>query len=228
MKPMSSFHLNRTIVSLASAVILLSAGSVAAQVTTPGGKALPDSAQNAPPFQGGGDGGTPIGNNALLDGEYTYTGSATCVGAQAGFNPGTFQPNPGAFTVVNSFTVNGTRTFNGDGTGTLTLKSVSVNQFGASAVETVNAPFLYNVAPDLTITITSQPSLSTQTAGTAVGSTSILSNVPPMTGRITEDLSTIALSHPLPGIETITPTVGTPFYRICARERILHRVKRAQ
>jgi len=91
MKPLSLFRTNRSIVSLASAALLFSAGPLAAQVTTPGtGKALPDSAQNAPPFQqsggGGGGGLPPAGNfNHLLDGVYIYSGPASCVFSATGF-----------------------------------------------------------------------------------------------------------------------------------------------
>jgi len=77
----------------------------------------------------------------------------------------------------------------------------------------------------MTITLISQPSIATQTAGSAVGVTSTLMNVPPMTGRVSEDLSIIALSHPMPGVETVTPSVGSTIYRVCWRERVLNRVK---
>ncbi len=202
MKPARSLRIHHSIVSFASAVLLVSAGPVAAQGSAPGRDF-----------------------NKLLDGEYTYTGSGACISSSSGFND-KFQPTELGTGSVHSFSVNGTRKFNGDGTGVLNLVSVSVNQGAGSALETVDAPFTYTVDSNLNITVISGPSNSRSTAGPVAGSTGILTGVPPMTGRVSEDLSTITLSHPLPGVETITPSVGEPIYRVCWRQRVLHRVKR--
>jgi hypothetical protein len=57
------------------------------------------------------------GVNQLLRGTYAFSGEATClVSPTNGFNPDLTPTNPlGRF--VASFSVQGVRTFNGDGTG---------------------------------------------------------------------------------------------------------------
>lgn len=230
MKPVISFRTNRTIVLVASAVLLFSAGPIAAQVTAPGnGKALPDSAQNAPPFQqsgggGGGGGGTPPGGdfNALLNGVYIYSGPASCVFSSVGFNQN-FQPIGGGF--FNSYMVNGTRTFNGNGTGTMNANSLAVSGSGASS-NTFSGDFTYQLNSDLTITIWGGTSTSTNTQTQQVG---LLANVPELRGRVSEDLSTIAVMHYEPRVEEIQTASGvTTGYRICTRGRTLTRLQRAQ
>ena len=65
--------------------------------------------------------------NNLLNGDYTFTGDAACIGtfSPLGFNPN-LTPVDGRF--GESFSTQGVRTFNGDGTGTFNGISVAVTQ----------------------------------------------------------------------------------------------------
>src|SRR5437879_4670185 len=65
-----------------------------------------------------------------LKGEYAFTGSATCIQAPSppsGFNPATLTPIADLVT-THSFSVEGIRTFNGDGTGHAEATSVGVTE----------------------------------------------------------------------------------------------------
>jgi hypothetical protein len=172
--------------------------------------------------------------NKLLDGEYMVTGFASCINSFNGFNanlqanpPAPGQPGP----FFQSFDIQGARTFNGDGTGSASGRNISVfppNQFaGASASESeFSGNFTYEVHPDLTITIVQGPLSGSNTAGGAAGQTFTVTGIPNFSGRISEDLQTIIITHAAPGIETLTPSAGLARQRICARSRTLTRVKR--
>jgi hypothetical protein len=96
--------------------------------------------------------------NELLQGDYVSTGEGTClVALPPGFNPN-LTPIDGRFTFSSS--TQGTRTFNGDGTGTVQSRSVSVTHAdtpvtlgGASSSDTNKESFTYTVAPDRTVTV---------------------------------------------------------------------------
>src|SRR5215475_9237959 len=69
---------------------------------------------------------TAAADPPTLKGEYGFTGSAACLATAApgpGFNPN-FTPTDGSF--GQSFTSEGIRTFNGDGTGTVTGSSMGI------------------------------------------------------------------------------------------------------
>src|SRR5829696_1308284 len=59
-----------------------------------------------------------------LKGQYAFTGTAACLVSGTPFNA---DLTPTSFTVSNSFSVIGVRTFNGDGTGTIKGRSVDIN-----------------------------------------------------------------------------------------------------
>jgi hypothetical protein len=61
-----------------------------------------------------------------LKGDYGFTGSATCIATASTFTPHFFTSAVGS---VDSFAVEGIRTFNGDGTGTVTGTSMGVEFF---------------------------------------------------------------------------------------------------
>lgn len=145
-----------------------------------------------------------------------FSGEATCLVSRGGFNPNhTPVGSPAEFPFVVSFSVQGVRTFHGDGTGTLTARVVSLNhpvtlpspagnRGGASSTD-IASDFTYQVAADRTFTIT---------------------NLPPFSGRISKDHRTLTLFHGEPGIETVTFSGGSLLdddvqYRICHRSRIL-------
>ena len=102
--------------------------------------------------------------NALLKGEYMITGFAGCITSPAGFTPNTFTPlGP---TRTSTQTVQGSRVFNGDGTGTDVGVSVSINDeapgfSGGVSSSQFSGTFTYTVNPDCTGTYTvSSPGLT--------------------------------------------------------------------
>src|SRR5262245_19116511 len=88
--------------------------------------------------------------NQLLHGDYAFTGEGTClVALPPGFNPD-LTPIDGRFT--SSSSTQGIRTFNGDGTGTVQSRSVSVTHpdtpvtLGGASSSDFQASFTYTVA----------------------------------------------------------------------------------
>lgn len=167
----------------------------------------------------------------LLRGEYAFTGEATCLLNAAGFNPDLTPVATGTFPVIVSFSINGVRIFNGDGTGTLRAKIVGlthpfvtpalfVNRGGGQAND-LTGTFTYDVTSSLKITLNTVTLGGTATGGTRSGQTFTVTSVPPLEGRISEDLDGITLAHDEAGIETLTWSNGDAQQRICHRSRIL-------
>src|SRR5262245_4805899 len=67
-------------------------------------------------------------NEKLLKGDYAFAGEAACLISIGGFNAD-FTPvgPPAPFPQMQSFSVQGVRTFNGDGTGTLSGRVLSIS-----------------------------------------------------------------------------------------------------
>ena len=98
------------------------------------------------------------GLNHILRGTYAFTGEGAClVSPTGGFNPDLTPTNPAGRFVI-SFSVQGVRIFNGDGTGTLSGRAVSITHSDVAAVlggassNDFQASFTYNVVPDGTFT----------------------------------------------------------------------------
>ena len=170
--------------------------------------------------------------NQLIHGDYVFTGEATCIVAlPPGFNPN-LTPRDGRYTL--SFSVQGVRTFNGDGTGALTGRSVSVTHadtpvtLGGASSSDFQASFTYNVAPDRTFTtVLSGPLTGTILTGTRAGQTFTITNFPLLTGLISQDHKSLTLASEEPIVEVITYSGGPnpTEYRICHRSRALFRLK---
>jgi hypothetical protein len=169
--------------------------------------------------------------NKLLQGEYMVTGSSSCIVSHSGFDTATLTPHPpaGRPLFVQNFNVHGARTFNGDGTGTSWGRNISIftpNQVfpGGAGASIFTGDFTYEVHPDLTITIHQGPLSGRNLAGSGAGQTFTVTNIPPLEGRISEDLQTINVAHFIPGVEILTQGIERP--RVCYRERTFTRVKR--
>ena len=172
----------------------------------------------------------------LLAGEYMQLGYASCIIAPPGasFNPVTLAAPQGS--TVSTFTLQGTRIFNGDGTGQDSGVAASLNLPNASGFTggafstSFSGPFTYTVDDALNITMIQAPFYSTALSGPGIGTATLVSDVPPLKGKISEDLTTITFQHETPGIETISgpgPNNTTiTRQRICVRERTATRVKR--
>ncbi len=166
--------------------------------------------------------------NHRLRGDYAFTGEAACMESLVGFTAKLTPTADGVF--LESFSVQGVRTFNGDGTGTLVGRSVGFtapsSNPGAGSSD-FQASFMYNVAPDGTFTSQLSGLLTgTVLTGDRAGQTFTL-DLPPVSGIISADRESLTLAHDAPAVETITYSNGNVHYRICHRSRVLLRLKRA-
>lgn len=158
--------------------------------------------------------------NQLLRGNYAFTGEAACLVSQSGFNAD-FTPKDG-FGVF-SFSIQGVRTFNGDGTGSVVARTVQIKQSGLNAgtgsASELTANFTYNVAPDRTFAVDQGPTISTGVAGPGTGNTSVIDSIS-FSGYISQDLKTLVMSTDEPTIEIRRNSLGEiQDYRICHRAR---------
>jgi hypothetical protein len=182
-----------------------------------------------------------------LKGQYAFTGTAACLVSGTPFNPADLTPT--SFTVANSFSVIGVRTFNGDGTGTLKGRSVDINPpprmigtlpcntgpaacplGGISAGSSdFTAKFTYAVDGDGGFTTQLVPGTfqGTVLTGPGAGSTYTIDQFS-LAGLMSINHETLTLASDVPTQETqtITPPSAPPFvrYRICHRSRVLIRM----
>ena len=188
--------------------------------------------------------------NQLLRGDYAFSGEATCLVSSGGFNTNLTPVGPPVpFPHVESFSVQGVRTFKGDGTGSVVVRVVNISHpfavpspvvvpytpfFNRGGVGTadVEATFNYEVAPDLTFTVETLTLTGSIDRGTRAGQTFTVTNFPQFTGRISQDHRTLTVAHVLldsePAVETHTFSNGDVDKRICHRSRILLEQKGGQ
>lgn len=200
--------------------------------------------------------------NHLLRGDYAFSGEATClVSIVTGLNPqgqpiggGGFNTNltpfgpPAPFPFLISFSIQGVRTFNGDGTGSVAARIVSIshpfavpaqtqqqspfanlgtpffNRGGASSGD-IQSTFTYEVAPELTFTVQTPVVSGTFDSGTRAGQMVTITNIPVFSGRISSDHHTLTLAHEDPVVEAHTFSNGDVHQEICHRSRILLELK---
>jgi len=198
-----------------------------------------------------------------LQGQYGFTGFASCLVApghidnqnvpppvpnptpgialpNAGFNA-QLQPidfaNPGTTPSASfnrSFSVEGIRTFNGDGTGTVKGTAVGMADrptpgpdgfphFPPSADSaTFSFSFTYTVDGNGGWTATMVPGTYTETfnSGPRNGQTATVDAIPPISGMISLDGKTLTGAHLTPVVETHTYSNGDVWPQICSRSRI--------
>jgi hypothetical protein len=178
-----------------------------------------------------------------LKGSYGVTGTANCIQTAADdmFDPNDFTtPMVGS---VESFAAEGTRTFNGDGTGTVTGSTVGVEFFpfdmsGGATASTFTYTFHYSVNGDGTWTSTMDANsyVGTVTAGPRAGQSYTIDAIPPFTGQISQNGMTLTAAmisdptNPQPSTETVTFIPGGHHHgatvtRICHRSRVLINLK---
>jgi len=196
-----------------------------------------------------------IGAETELRGQYSFTGTALCLSSSTGFRTdielipfGIFVPPPGTGSTavqMSSNTISGVRTFNGNGTGTVsaivhninyppqTVNAVTSFNLGGGSVSTLESTFTYTVGPDRTLIIDGAPTTGFITkGGSRVGWKVTSLNVPRLVGKISKDWKTITVTHEDMAVEQLvntTPDGVTPFQqfvtdRICHRERTLHKI----
>jgi hypothetical protein len=156
-----------------------------------------------------------------LRGDYAFTGTAVCTSSPAGFSP-SFVPLGSSS--ESSFGTTGVVAFNGDGTGTLSGRTITqpgaVQGLQPGTVEALDTsiPITYSVAADRTLTVIQGPSLNTFVAGTLAGQQNSSSGVPPFVGHLSLDRKSFVFGTFDPAVETITfLTSPTVTQRICFR-----------
>lgn len=191
-----------------------------------------------------------------LKGSYGFTGTAVCLDAQghvgdpnvppplpnptpgvalanSGFNANLqVKDVPGAYS--HSFSVEGIRTFNGDGTGTVKGTTVGVtvkptpgpNGFPhfppAAGSADFSFDFTYTVDESGGWTATMVPGSYSQThvTGPRAGQTSTVDAIPPVSGMISQDGKTLIAAHLTPVVETHSYSNGDVVPQICHRSRV--------
>jgi hypothetical protein len=190
-----------------------------------------------------------------LKGEYGFTGTAACLVAP-GSAPGPGNPTPGvalpnsgfnanlqpivsATSFSRSFSVEGIRKFNGDGTGTVKGTTVGISvrptpgptgypSFPPSAGSSeFSFSFTYTVDGDGGWTSTMVPGsfTSTHVAGPRTGQTSTVDAIPPVSGMISQDGKTMIVAHLAPDVETHSYSNGDVWPEICHRSRVFIALK---
>jgi len=210
-----------------------------------------------------------LADSPKLKGAYGFTGTAACLvapgtsatppvpgnttpNADSGFNA-RLQPNDAApppavqKNFTRSFSVEGIRTFNGDGTGTVKGTAVGITgrptpgppgfpNFPASAGSAdFQYSFTYTVNGDGSFTSAMVPGSYSETHTTGprshfnpanlVDQTSVVDAIPPITGLISQDGKTLILAHTTTAVETHTYSNGDVWPEICHRSRVLIKLK---
>lgn len=196
----------------------------------------------------------PRNLNQLLRGDYAFSGEGSCLVSLGPLGPpappppnpanppGGFNSNftpfgpPARFPFVISFSVHGVRTFNGDGTGTVVTRTVTIthpraipgdppffDRGGASSSDS-ESDFTYEVFPDRTFTALALVAHGTILTGTRAGQTFTVGPLP-LRGEISQDRKTLATTSDAPVVETITFSDGDVEKRICHRSRINLKLK---
>jgi hypothetical protein len=159
-----------------------------------------------------------------LKGEYGFTGTAACLSTAApgpGFNPN-FTPTDGSF--GQSSAVEGIRTFNGDGTGTVRGSSMGITipaNVHSAGSDDFSFSFAYTVNDD---GIWTSDVIGVETGtiktGPRAGQTFTVSNSPTSTGLVSQNGSTLTLATLGPTVEIVTFSNGDVHKRICHRSRV--------
>jgi hypothetical protein len=168
--------------------------------------------------------GEPRDLNRVLNGEYAFTGHGGCLISPAGFSPNLAPLGP-AF--LQSFSMDGTRIYHGDGTGISRSRVMVVNNapppgFPPVAGLDITCAFVYTTSADLTVTMNNSCS-GTVVAGPAAGqAVQILGN--DFKGRVSEDRKTHVLT--IDGIVLETFVIVLPdgavrnFPQVCHRSQV--------
>jgi hypothetical protein len=170
-----------------------------------------------------------VADSPKLKGEYAFTGTAACLSTAApgpGFNPN-FTPTDGSF--GQSFAVEGIRTFNGDGTGTVKGHSMGITipaNMNSAGSDDFSFSFRYTVNDDDTWT-SNVMGVETGTikTGPRAGQTFTVAHSPASTGMISRNGSTLTLATLDPTVEIVTFSNGDVHKRICHRSRVFIKLR---
>jgi hypothetical protein len=194
-------------------------------------------------------------NNNNIKGDYGFTGTAACLSAPghfdaptplpssptpgvplplAGFDPSTLRPIDPPDSYSHSFAVEGIRTFNGDGTGSVKGTAVGItvrptpgpNGYPHSPPSAGSSDFsfsfTYTVDGKGGWTTAMAPGSYTETfiTGPRTGQTVTVDAIPPVVGMISKDGKTLIAAHVMPIVEVHTFSNGDVEPMICHRSRV--------
>lgn len=174
--------------------------------------------------------------NGFLRGDYAFSGDASCIASSTGFS-GSFALKPYS---AYSYSVEGVRRFNGDGTGTISGRTITINNgnngagIGPVVMGKFTATFNYTVALDHSIHIDTGLLKNVQTVGPNPGATGFTKGMS-FDGHVSQDFNTITVAtaapdpnHPELSLEygyPTTDTTGNPAETIaCHRSRVMVKI----
>ena len=193
-----------------------------------------------------------------LKGAYGFTGTAACLvapgsvpdtvprpnptpgvalpnsGFRANLQPNDASPTAPTGAYSHSFSVEGIRTFNGDGTGTVKGTTVGItvrptpgpNGFPhfppSGGSQDFSFSFTYTVNGDGSWTSAMVPGsyIAHHLTGPRAGQTSTVDAIPPVAGMISQDGKTLIAAHVTTAVETHTYSNGDVDPQICHRSRV--------
>jgi len=180
------------------------------------------------------------GFESLLKGDYAFTGEAVCLVSRDGFDPNTLAPvgPPNPWPRIQSFSVHGVRTFNGDGTGHVVARVVTIAHpytvpanppnlsapvfnRGSAGVVDIESPFTYAVSPDLKVEIETPLVTGNVLSGVRAGQTLEITQLPAFRGFVSQNLHSVTLVHDEAAVEIHSFSNGDVDSRICHRSRVL-------
>jgi hypothetical protein len=199
--------------------------------------------------------GSAAADSPKLKGAYGFTGTAACLVAPghvadaANPTPGTALPNsgfkgnlqpndaiPGSTqnSFGRSFSVEGIRTFDGNGNGTVKGTVVGIvtrptpgpggfpNFPPSASGGEFSFKFFYTVNGDGSWTSTMVPGSYTETftSGPRTGQTATVDAIPPQAGMVSQDGKTLIAAHLAPQVEVHTFSNGDVDPEICHRSRV--------
>jgi hypothetical protein len=200
--------------------------------------------------------GSAFADSPKLKGAYGFTGTAACLVAPGHVGDPSVSPplpNPTPFVALpnsgfntnlqvkdvvgafsRSYSVEGIRTFNGDGTGTVKATVVGIavkptpgpNGFPhfppSAAGGDFTFSFTYTINADGSWTSAMVPGSYSEniTAGPRAGQTATVDAIPPVTGMVSQDGKTLIAAHLAPVVETHTFSNGDVDPEICHRSRV--------
>jgi hypothetical protein len=163
-----------------------------------------------------------VASAASFSGLYTSTREASCINTSGGFNSD-FTPTNGTAS-ASSFSVHGTRSFDGKGNGTVTGTSVgtATGQYPNAGSATFSYKFTYTVDSqgDVTTQIVPGSFSGTIHTGPRAGQTFTTSGIPE-SGHFSSQVKIFTLSPLTPSVETITYSNNDVDYRICNSSEVL-------
>jgi hypothetical protein len=178
--------------------------------------------------------------DSQLRGQYAATGEHVCLWATNGFDSNN-QPKLPTVSFSSSTSIEGTVTFNGDGTGTLDVTDVNISTIPAFlnppappilltippsvSSDQVSGSLSYEVTSRSTFTATAVDLTGVFLTGPFAGQSFALNKIV-LSGKIATDHKSLSLTSIEPTVETVTG--GTGGTRSCHRSLVLFRITQSE